>query len=438
MKKVTLALLLLVVAASSVPTLIAPARAAPPDQWTPEEMQAVYEINLARRSPVLWGIEHGVDLSGVPARPPLAPNDALAASAGFSAADLAAFGGAVDPDYPHVRSDGRWPNQVARDFGYPLPDWWIDPPGQPDSNNYIESYAGGNAVFPLVDLVAGDPWHKDHLLGISDVFFSLHREIGIGQSNDTYWWVVHTGYEENSDPFITGVAFSDANGNGVMDLGEGLPGVTVAAAGRSTTTNAGGGWALQVPSGTYIVTASGSNFTGTSSAKVAVGNYNVGVDFVSGRSAARVIAFATCAGYAPTILGTNGNDLIYGTRGRDIIYAGDGNDTIYAGNGRDIVCGGTGRDKINGGSGPDRIYGNAGNDVLIGRPGSDHIYGGNGDDTLIGNRRNDHLYGGRGNDLLSGRPGSDTLNGGSGIDTGDGGSGSDTCSNLTYQASCEQ
>ncbi len=413
----------------------APALATPTDEWTAEEMQAVYDINLARRQPVLWGIENGVDLRGVPARPPLAPNTALAASSAFRAEDLAATGG----DYKHQMSppDGRWPNQVARDFGYLLPDWWIDPPGQPDSNNFIESYAGGNPVFPLADLLGADPWHTDHLLGVSEVFFFLHHEIGVGQSSDTYWWVVHTGYEEGADPFLTGVAFNDANHNGVMDLGEGLAGVRVTADGHSTTTNAGGGWAIQMPSGTYMVTASGGAFSGVSSAKVEVNGYNIGVDFISGNPTPVVVAYHTCAGRAPTILGTNGNDVIHGTSGRDVIYAGEGNDTIYVGTGRDVVCGDDGDDRIVGGKGADRIYGGRGDDTIIGQTGSDRIYGGNGDDNLIGNRRNDFLYGGRGNDLLSGRPGSDLLDGGDGIDTGDGGSGTDTCANLTYQAGCE-
>ena len=90
MKKPILALLLLAVAtALTVPVLASPTGpsaaigtpdAAPP-AWTAEEMQAVYELNLVRRQPEVWGIENGVDLRGVTALPPLAPNNLLAGSA---------------------------------------------------------------------------------------------------------------------------------------------------------------------------------------------------------------------------------------------------------------------------------------------------------------------------------------------------------------------
>ncbi len=413
----------------------APALATPADAWTAEEMQAVYDLNLARRNPVLWGIEHGVDLSGIPARPPLAPNNLLAASAAFRAEDLAATGG----DYGHRMSppDSRWPNQVARDFGYPLPSWWSG------DANYIEGYLGGAEVFPLANILSysryvdPDQVHLEHLLGSES--FALHREIGFGfhQDGDELWWVWHTGYIEGGDPFITGAAFNDGNQNGVMDLGEGIPGVTVIADGRTATTNAGGGWAIQIPRGSYTVTASGGGFAGTSSAKVEVNSYNVGVDFISGDPAAIVVSYALCGGYMPTMLGTSGPDTIYGTSGRDIIYTGSGNDIVHAGSGNDVVCGDAGNDNLDGGTGRDYLYGDRGDDTLTGRSGSDRLYGGNGDDTLVGHRCNDRLYGGRGNDILSGRPGSDTLNGGSGTDTGDGGSGTDRCSNLDYQAGCE-
>ena len=468
MKKPILALLLLAVAtALTVPVLASPTGpsaaigtpdAAPP-AWTAEEMQAVYELNLVRRQPEVWGIENGVDLRGVTALPPLAPNNLLAGSADLRAEDLAATGGY----YQHQMSppDSRWPNQVAYDFSYLHP----FPLGQ----NWIESYAGGMAVFPLASLLS-HPTHRDHLLS-----WISHREVGIGfvQGNDELWWVIHTGYIDGADPFLTGVAYDDTNQNGVMDLGEGLAGVTVVAGGRSTTTNAGGGWALQVPGGTYSVTASGAGFAGTSSTSATVGSYNVGVDFVSGKAKATVVSYGACSGYEPTILGSSADDIIYGTAGNDVILAGPGNDTVFADDGADVICAGSGNDAIWGGAGNDTIHGedgkdlirgNAGKDWIHGGSGADILYGNNGRDRIKGNKGDDTIYGNGGNDRiragnnddivdggadddivwgndrhddLYGGTGNDSLNGGTGTDFGNGGGGLDSCSNLDYAASCE-
>ena len=60
--------------------------------------------------------------------------------------------------------------------------------------------------------------------------------------------------------FLTGVVYTDTNGNGRMDVGEGLSDVTVAAGTFSTKSNAAGGWALRVPAGSYRVSASGGRF----------------------------------------------------------------------------------------------------------------------------------------------------------------------------------
>ena len=57
----------------------------------------------------------------------------------------------------------------------------------------------------------------------------------------------------------------------------------------ATTTNAAGGWSIQVPSnGTYHVTVSGSNFSGSASVDATVSGANVEVDFLSGQAGGMV------------------------------------------------------------------------------------------------------------------------------------------------------
>ena len=143
-----------------------------------------------------------------------------------------------------------------------------------------------------------------------------------------------------------------------------------------------------------------------------------------------------CMGRVPTIVGTDGDDVIVGTDRVDIILAGPGNDVISGGRGSDIICGNDGRDRIRGGSGRDqidggahrdRIWGQAGADVILGNTGLDRIVGNAGDDQLDGLGNNDRLKGGPGNDTLRGGGGDDSLEGGDDDDKLVGGIGADRC-----------
>jgi glucose/arabinose dehydrogenase len=75
------------------------------------------------------------------------------------------------------------------------------------------------------------------------------------------------------------------------------------------------------------------------------------------------VSTASCAGEAPTILGTKGNDRLAGTKGADVIAGLSGRDVVIGGGGDDRLCGGTGVDVLRGGRGSDRC---------IGGPGADH------------------------------------------------------------------
>jgi Ca2+-binding RTX toxin-like protein len=94
-----------------------------------------------------------------------------------------------------------------------------------------------------------------------------------------------------------------------------------------------------------------------------------------------------CQGLLPTVVGTNGDDVLAGTAGADVIMGLGGNDVVTAGKGEDIVCGG---------AGDDRLAGNDGEDVLSGGFGVDVLDGGQGDDVLIGGPGTDVLTQGNG------------------------------------------
>ncbi len=106
----------------------------------------------------------------------------------------------------------------------------------------------------------------------------------------------------------------------------------------------------------------------------------------------------------PTILGTEGRDLIDGLH----TVAGQAratidDDTIYGYGGNDVIYGLAGNDRIDGGDGNDIIFGDAGNDRIIGGAGDDRLYGGTGDDVFVisGNDAQlDTIVGGDGTDSI--------------------------------------
>ena len=93
---------------------------------------------------------------------------------------------------------------------------------------------------------------------------------------------------------------------------------------------------------------------------------------------------ADCAGRAPTITGTSGDDNLRGTPDRDVIAAGAGDDRVRAEAGDDVVCGESGDDVIEGGDGDDVLAGGSGNDRLAGGPGRDRCTGASGSNSVSG------------------------------------------------------
>jgi Ca2+-binding RTX toxin-like protein len=159
-------------------------------------------------------------------------------------------------------------------------------------------------------------------------------------------------------------------------------------------------------------------------------NYGTTVNKCGGNFEAHVVygdpvTHEPCTGTSPcdnpTIIGTDGNDIIDGTPGADVIIGKGGDDTINGVGGNDLICGGGGNDSISGGAGSDLVFGGHGNDVVNGGLGHDRLNGGAGNDLVAGNG---------GDDIMIGSTGNDTLNGKDGVDRNDfldGGPGTDTC-----------
>jgi Ca2+-binding RTX toxin-like protein len=67
----------------------------------------------------------------------------------------------------------------------------------------------------------------------------------------------------------------------------------------------------------------------------------------------------SCAGLAPTIVGTTGDDVLRGTVGPDVVSGLAGNDEIDGLAGDDVICGGPGADVLAGGDGNDQLLAGA-------------------------------------------------------------------------------
>lgn len=276
--------------------MVTPVAMAAPEDVTAEEQWFVYDLNRARWDPQGYAAEieaaypgaYGLsEAAGLLPQPPLAPNTSLYASSGFKSNEMAWY------DYFAHKSPitGKWPNGLARSYGYPLPSYWSS------NDNYIEvlwASNGGGSVPPPAAIFMDSPYHTPIL------FQWTRHEIGVGHTDlcstrggSCRALSVNAASRTESAPwtlFVTGVAYDDANGNGRMDLGEGRSGVQVSAGGSSTTTNAGGGYSLMLPPGKHTISTSGAGF-GASTALVLVIGHNVGVDFEKGTPVGEVRAY---------------------------------------------------------------------------------------------------------------------------------------------------
>ncbi|MGL4553476.1 MAG: CAP domain-containing protein, partial [Gemmataceae bacterium] len=99
---------------------------------TAQEQLFVYLLNRARHDPGAYQREQGlpVNLDAVTPRPPLAVSDALFASTGFHAADMA-----TRNYFGHNTPEGLTPNQMVRNAGYPAASVFQA------NSNYVESIA---------------------------------------------------------------------------------------------------------------------------------------------------------------------------------------------------------------------------------------------------------------------------------------------------------
>jgi Ca2+-binding RTX toxin-like protein len=303
--------------------------------------------------------------------------------------------------------------------------------------NYSLDPAGIVADLSLATRQVADGYGgHDTLVGINAVRGSRHDDVLLGNNADN-WFRGEAGNDvidgrggfdiasysntHSSTPLLSGITAVMVNGAGTVQDGLGF-----------TDTLSG----IEQISGTRLDDRMGIS---GSQAMTLLGNE--GNDLLYGGAGDDTLRGGANDDW---LFGNAGQDTLQGEAGNDIIYAGSDKDIVSGGDGSDTLVGEAGDDTIDGGAGDDKLYGNDGDDVIVGGDGRDSIQGGNGadrieagegddvafgqagDDTLLGQGGNDLLDGGADNDRLDGGAGGDILTGGAGADWLKGGAGLDT------------
>ena len=233
---------------------------------TGQEQLLLELINRARSNPSAEAGLHGIGLNdglasgAITTSPkhPLAPHQALTNAAAAHSQDM------LDNDYfSHTNLSGQSPSARAAAAGYPSAFVgeniaWGGSTGPIDQDAHV--YARHRSLFL-------SPGHRQNIMHAS------YREVGLGVRYGVFQgynasMVTEKFGSRGGDPFITGVAYADT----IVDddfytIGEGAANVSIAAVHDisgviySTSSGPSGGFAIQVPSGTYTVSASGGGLS---------------------------------------------------------------------------------------------------------------------------------------------------------------------------------
>jgi Ca2+-binding RTX toxin-like protein len=263
--------------------------------------------------------------------------------------------------FSHTGVNGSSPTQRIQSAGYNLTGSWST-----GENIAWASLRGPTGVKDEVELLhtnlMNSAGHRANILNGS------FREVGLGFEVGEYqgWqgaFVTQNFAKVGAAVALTGVAFSDKDGDRFYDPGEGLGGVKVTAIGAggatyAATTYSSGGYDLTLAAGTYKVTFAGSAKT----YDVTIGSQNVKLDALDASAGGGTPAPTP----APTpVVGDAGANTLTGGTGADTIQGQGGNDKLYGLAGADRLEGGTGNDTVAGGAGADTLSGGSGYDTFV-------------------------------------------------------------------------
>lgn len=380
---------------------------------TAAEQYLLEMINRARLDPAGEAARYGIDLNeglaagtiDASAKQVLAPNAALESAAGSHSLWM------LNADtFSHTGSGGSQPWDRATAAGYK---WtsigeniaWVGTSGSLNLEASIDSIAQN------LFLSAG---HRQNMLngGYSEVGIGV--ETGVFTSGGTGWnaaMATELFGDNGTTYFLTGVAYTDSDNDDFYSMGEGRGGVTFTVAGKTATSEAAGGYSLQV-SGSAATAVTGKVGSLSFSCTLDASHGNVKLDVVDGS------LFCTSG---TITLGTGINNVMLlgvdnlgatGNSAANQITGNKGANVLSGAGGADVLNGGIGADKLSGGAANDKMNGQEDNDSLSGGAGADTLSGGNGNDSLTGGTEADKLTGGGGADkfVFRAAEGADVVN----------------------------
>ena len=355
-------------------------------------------MNRARLDPAGEAARYGIDLNqglapgtiSTGSKQVLAPNELLGAASTQHSMWM------IQTDtFSHTGINGTQPWDRATLEGY---SWnsigeniaWVGTTGTLDLLSSI------NSLHESLFLSAG---HRENLLNGSYREVGVSVETGIFTSGSNYNAAIVTQLYglSGSAVYLTGVAYTDSDLDLFYSMGEGRGNVVFTAQGHSDTTEAAGGYALDLAAGSAVaVTGSAGGVAFSCTLDMSAGN--VKLDLVSGSAffASGSITLGTGVQNV-TLLGLNA-------------LAAKGNDSA------NILTGNAGNNALDGQAGDDKLTGAGGGDQMTGGSGRDNLVGQGGADRLTGGSDNDTLNGGGGADVLTGGTGKDRMTGGDGAD----------------------
>lgn len=328
-------------------------------------------VNRARLDPLAEAALQGIDLNqnlapgtlNGSAKQVLAPNALLDLAAEAHSAWM------LQTDiFSHTGVNGSDPGQRMTTAGYQFTGSWT----------WGENIAWSGTT-GTIDLAAAISGHHRGLFLSSghrvNILNDSFREVGIAQvggqftANGTTYnasLATQAFATSGASAFLTGVVYSDSNGDKFYSIGEAGPATTFAIGGASDISEAAGGYALATTAAAGVlvsVTQGGA----LSQVRIDLASGNAKLDLVggtlllasadlelvSGVANARLLGIEGLDlrgnGAANGLTGNNGGNLILGRSGADVLAGGAGLDTLTGGGGTDRLDGGTGNDRLNGG-----------------------------------------------------------------------------------------
>ncbi|MFT4742060.1 MAG: Ca2+-binding RTX toxin-like protein [Yoonia sp.] len=393
---------------------------------TAAEQYLLELINRARLDPLSEAERYNLDLNDglnagqigdaplqVLAHNPLLSDASHSHSAWMLAADI----------FAHAGAGGSSAGERMSDAGFAFTGAW----------SWAENLAWAGTT-GTIDLDSAIAHHHEDLFRSAghraNTFLSHIREIGIAQVEGAFTrdgvaysssMLTKNFALSESDVFVTGVAYTDLDGDGFYSIGEGQSDVTITAAGASDISADAGGYGIAITAQNSAAVTVSMGGAQIASLQMDVSDGNGKLDVVTdadGSMSVHLSVDATLVSgiHDAALLGV-GDLHLTGTNSANQLTGNGGDNHLSGLRGHDILHGADGADVLVGGRGKDRLYGDDGDDDLTGGGARDRLFGGTGNDLLAGGGARDLLRGGAGDDVLNGGGGRDKMTGGAGADT---------------------